>query len=81
VDWVSHELAENQGPRAAKRRDALPPRSTGEKPAADNAGAHCQASLIVYTTPAHVQAPVAAAGQITTAGDDRQLQQSLKVVF
>ena len=40
-----------------------------------------QASLIGYTTPEHGQAPVAAAGQITTAGDARQLQLSLKVVF
>ncbi|PYR30726.1 MAG: hypothetical protein DMF92_07690 [Acidobacteria bacterium] len=52
-----------------------------QKPAADSAGAHCQGSLIVYTTPAHVEAPVLAAGRITTAGDARQLQQSLKVVF
>ena len=49
------------GDQTAKRRDALRLRSTGEKPVADSAGAHGQPSLIVYTTPEHVQAPVAAA--------------------
>jgi hypothetical protein len=56
-------------------------RAWGNRIRPDIAGAYCQASLIVYTTPAHVQAPVAAAGQITAAGDARQLQRSLKVVF
>jgi hypothetical protein len=73
--------ADAYGELATKRRDARRLRSTGEKPAAKSAGADRQPSLIVYTTQSRVQAPFAAAGQITTAGDARQLQLSLKVVF
>jgi hypothetical protein len=40
-----------------------------------------QPNRIVYAATADVQAPLATAGQITTAGDARQIQLSLKVVF
>ncbi len=40
-----------------------------------------QPSRIVYAATQDVQAPLATAGQITTAGDARQIQLSLKLVF